>query len=85
MNWSGRRIRACIWNGLIVYDRSGAASGSHNEGLNAETANEIGNTSAVFIGSEVALIPGQPEGSIGQLDYESIELRLWWQSRCFRA
>jgi hypothetical protein len=85
MNWSRRRVGIRIRNRLVVHNRSGTASWRDNEGFNAETANEIGNSPAVFVGREVALIPGQAERSIGQLDDESVELRLRWQAGCFQV
>ena len=79
------RTRACVRNGLTVHHRSRTASRRHNEGLDAEAANEIGYPSALVIGREVALVPRQAKGRIAQLDYESIELRLWRQTGRFQV
>ena len=51
-----------------MHHRSRTASRRHNEGLDAEAANEIGYPSALVIGREVALVPRQAKGRIGQLE-----------------
>jgi len=66
-------------------DRSRSGSGSHDERLDAEAANEIGDSDTIVVGRQVTLVPGESERRIGYLDQESIELRLWRESGCFHV
>lgn len=52
------------------------AARSHDEGLLAESANEVGHSVAMAVGRQVTLVPRQAKRRIWQLNHESIELRL---------
>jgi len=63
-----------------MHDRCGPDSRSHNEGFNAEPANEVRNPLAVFVRREVSLVPRQTKGRVRELDYERVEFGLRWQT-----
>lgn len=86
MDRRGSRVYAGIgkWT-LVMHDRCGADSRSHDEGFNAESANEVGNPLAVFVRREVALVPGQTKGRVWELDYEGVEFGLWRQAASFQV
>jgi hypothetical protein len=50
----------------------------YDERLNIEAAEKQLVTLSMFIGLDVALVPGQAEGRIGKLEHKEIELRIRW-------
>jgi hypothetical protein len=54
-------------------ERRGAASWSHDKGFDIEATDEIGNTIAILVCGEIALIPGETKRRVWQLEHESIE------------
>ena len=46
----------------------------HHESFDTEPANKFGPAYLVAIGFDVSLIPGHPEGAVGLLDHEEIEV-----------
>jgi hypothetical protein len=52
----------------------------YDEGLDVEAADKFLVTYPLIIGLDVALVPGQAERRIGNLEHKEIELRIRWQS-----
>jgi hypothetical protein len=48
----------------------------NDEGLSVETANEIANPIAVYIGLNVTNIPGKPKGRVRDLDGKQVKTRV---------
>ena len=79
MDRLGRRIRGSIREGRPVVLDGGFLAGRRlrdDERLDVEASDELLMTSSLRVGLDVALVPRQSKGRIGDLDHEEIELRV---------
>ena len=80
MHRIGRGVAIRVWKrSLVMNDRRPGGAGRDDEGLDAEPADERADPDTVLVGLNVALIPGQAEGRIGDLDHEKVEFGIRWQ------
>ena len=86
LNWVCRRILKSVGYTLRIVEgigRSISNTGSHNESFDTESADELTVANTVFIGLDIALVPGQAKRPIRHLDDEQVVARVRGQTRRF--
>ena len=82
-----RRILGGIWNPFRIVERIGRSRSdarSHDKGFDVESADEFPVAKAIFIGLNVALVPGQAKRRpIRHLDDKQVKVGVGWQSPHF--